>query len=387
MLDPSPEVLAEAAMKKLHEGDPREARVMLLRAVEAAPERPDLLNALGVVHLQLGEPALAIKLIEEAISRVAMQRAARPGEAVQLGAMHADFQLGLAAAHEDMDEPKLAEAVYRGVLADVPEHPRARQGLGHLLLAMGRIDEGLEELARYQSEGHDDPEYLAGVKAYAEDVARFVRVNVQPREFLVGHRESYVEMFDHYAGEQAKSGWIAEAARMKRAPDGRVVPLIPEGARPYAAVRVDLVNPATSEVGQVGDQPMVVALAEYPTLAQGPTLFPVGGLPFALSISSQCPWDQLPISVLFHEPAGVAAVDGLFGDWYHAGFEGEFGTRDAQRFHYISDPEPKRQGRGVTYTVDLGRARVEALDDLLRRLVAFHSAHPVERLLVGRGYL
>ena len=113
----------------------------------------------------------------------------------------------------------------------------------------------------------------------------------------------------------------------------------------------------------------------------------MGGLPFPLQISSQCPWDQLPISLLFVDAAGVDAVDGLFGDWYHAGFEGEFGTRDAQRFHYISDPEVKRGGRGVTYTVDLGRARVEALDDLLRRLVALHGSHPIAQLLVGRGYL
>jgi len=196
-----------------------------------------------------------------------------------------------------------------------------------------------------------------------------------------------VEMFDHYAEEQGKDGWIAEAAKMKRAPDGRVVPMIPEGARPYASVRVDLVNPQTSEVGQVGEQPMVAALAEFQALARAPALFPMGGLPFTLHISTQCPWDQLPISLRFEHRAGVTALDGLIGDWYHAGFEGAFGTRDAQRFHYVSDPDVKRDGYGVTYTFDLGRSRVEAIDDLLRRLVGFHAGHPIRALIIGRGYL
>ncbi|MBK9370442.1 MAG: hypothetical protein IPN01_29815 [Deltaproteobacteria bacterium] len=48
---------------------------------------------------------------------------------------------------------------------------------------------------------------------------------------------------------------------MRRAPDGRLVPSILDGARPYAGVRVDLVDPSTGRAGQVGDQPMVVAVA------------------------------------------------------------------------------------------------------------------------------
>lgn len=388
MTDVNPEALAEQALKQLDQGDPRAAREMLLRAVEAAPDRVDLLHALGVVHLQLGEPELAVRLIEEAVSRVdALVLSRLPAERPHFTAMRDGFRLGLAAAHEDLDAPSAAESLYRRILSDSPGHPRARQALAHLLLALGRTPEGLAELEAYLAEGTDSPDFLAGARAYAEDVARFVRHNIQPREFLVAHRESYVEMFNHYAEEQERLGWVAEAARMTRNADGRVVPNIPEGARPYAAVRVDLVNPNTSQVGQVGDQPMVVALAEYQPLSQAPTTFGVGGVPFALLISSQCPWDQLPISILFAAGGGVEALDPLIGDWYHAGFEGAFGTREAQRFHYISDPDVKRGGRGVTYTVDLGRSRVEALDDLLRRLVGFHAEHPIRTVLVGRGYL
>jgi hypothetical protein len=89
----------------------------------------------------------------------------------------------------------------------------------------------------------------------------------------------------------------------------------------------------------------------------------------------------------FERRDSVEAVDGLIGDWYRAGFDGAFGTRDAQRFHYVSDPDVKRDGFGVTYNVDLGRARIDGLDDLLRRLVGFHASHPLRTLIVGRGYL
>ncbi len=387
MPDLSPEELADAALAKLRDEDPRGARELLLRAVEAAPDRVDLLNALGVVHLQLGEPELAIRLIEEAVSRVDALVVQRPAERDHFTTMRDGFRLSLAAAHEDLDQPDSAAREYRRILADSPGQPRARQGLAHLLLARGELAAGLEELRTYVRENLDEDNFIEGAGAYADEVDGFVKRNIQPREFLVAHRESYVEMFDHYEAEQGAEGWVAEAARMVRAPDGRVVPMIPEGARPYAAVRVDLVNPQTSQVGQVGDQPMVVALAEFQALARAPALFPVGGLPFLLHISSQTPWDQLPLSLRFERLDSVEAVDGLIGDWYHAGFEGAFGTRDAQRFHYVSDPEVKREGYGVTYTVDLGRSRVDGLDDLLRRLVGFHASHPLRALIVGRGYL
>ncbi len=387
MSEPTPEALADEALAKLRSDDPRAARELLLRAVEAAPDRVDLLQALGVVHLQLGEPELACRLLEEAVSRVDALVLQRPADRDQLTTMRDGFRLSLAAAYEDLDSPDQAEAQYRRVMADSAGQPRARQGLGHLLLASGRLSDGLHELRAYVNENLDEDAFIEGAAAYIEAVDRFTTKNIMPREFLVAHRESYVEMFDHYAAEQEAAGWVAEAARMKRAPDGRVVPIIPDGARPYAAVRVDLVNPATSEVGQVGDQPMVVAVADYEALARAPVCFAVGGLPFELRISSQCPWDQLPISMLFERPESAQEVDGLIGDWYRAGYDGSFGTLDAQRFHYVSDPDPKRGGKGVTYNVDLGRARVEALDDLLRRLVGFHSVHPLKMLLVGRGYL
>ncbi|MFZ5476440.1 MAG: tetratricopeptide repeat protein [Myxococcota bacterium] len=382
----TPEQLAERALKALQNDDPREARKLLMEAVHAAPDRPDLLNALGVVQLQLGEPELGKPLIEQAVA-MATELRANPERREQADQMVEGFLLGLAAACEDLDLPDEAEAAYRRVLAENPGQPRARQGHAHLLLAWGRLDEGRAELARYIDEDRDEDPFVDSAEAFLGQLERFVKEDVHPREFLVAHRGSYCEMFDHYAEEQAKLGWIAEAARMKRAPDGRVVPMIPEGARPYAAVRVDLVNPQTSEIGQVGDQPMVVALAEYQALARAPVLVAWRNHPFDLRVSSQAPWDQLPIHVLFEKPGALDDLDAVVGDWYAAGWNGAFGSRDAGRFHYVSDPEPRRGGRGVVYHLDLGRASIDAIDDLLRRLTVLHERKKIARVVIGRGFL
>lgn len=382
----SPEILAERALQALQGDDPRAARLLLMQAIEQAPNRPDLINALGVVQLQLGEPEIGRQLITQAIG-MAREELLLPGRQEQAAMMLEGFRLGLAAACEDLDEPEDARALYLEILAENPGHPRARQSHAHLMLALGELDAGRAELATYAGEDRDEDAFLEGATALIGEISAFLTDDIHPREFLAAHRGAYVEFFDEHAEEQAKLGWIAEAAKMKRAPDGRVVPAVPEGARPYAGVRVDLVNPNTSEVGQIGDQPMVVALQRYPTLARAPILFVWRDLPFDLRVSSQCPWDQLPLQVMFRSASGVEALDGVVGDWYTAGFNGRWGSRESGRFHYVSDPELRRGGRGVVYHLDLGRAEIACIDDLLRRLLVLHNEHPIERVVLGRGYL
>jgi Flp pilus assembly protein TadD len=381
-----PEALAQRALDALAKEDPREARKLLMEAIDAAPNRPDLLNALGVVQLQLGEPEIGKELIEQAIAVAQADAAANPGRAEQNATMIEGFLLALAAACEDLDEPGQAEAAYQRVLASNPGQPRARQGYAHLLFASGRLDEGRKQLELYVEEDRDEDPFIEGAAAFLDDLRRFQREDIHPRELLNAHRGSYVEMFDHYAREQEKLGWIAEAARMKRDEEGRIVPNIPEGARPYAAVRVDLVDPRTSQVGQIGDQPMVVALADYQALARAPVSFAWRERAFDLRISSQAPWDQLPIQILFRGRADEE-LDLLIGDWYIAGWDGAWGSRDGGRFHYISDPELRRDNRAVVYHVDMGRASVAAIEDLLRRLEGFHADHPLQTVLIGRGHL
>ncbi len=382
----TPEALAERALKALQNDDPRAARTLLMQALEAGPNRPDLIHALGVVQLQLGEPEMGKALITQAIAIVQEERIL-PARREQAEMMLEGFRLGLAAACEDLDEPEEARRLYIEVLEDNPGQPRARQGHAHLLLAVGELDAGRAELATYAGEDRDDDNFIEGATALSGEIAAFLKDDVHPREFLNAHRGAYVEFFDEHAEEQGRLGWIAEAAKMKRNPDGTIVPAVPEGAQPYAGVRVDLVNPRTSEVGQIGDQPMVVALERFPTLARAPILFAWRDLPFDLRVSSQCPWDQLPIQVLLAHANGALALDGVVGDWYTAGFDGRWGSREGGRFHYVSDPEPRRGGRGVVYHVDLGRAGVECIDDLIRRLIVLHASAPIQRVVLGRGFL
>ena len=384
----TPDVLAERALKILNEGDPRDARKLLLEAVEAAPDRADLLHALAVVQLQLGESEQGFRLVQEAIAR-AEEQLADPARRDQAATMLEGFLLTAAAACEDLGDAANAVGAYQRVLQLNPGQPRARGGMAYALLAWGLLDEGCKELATYIEEDRDEDPFIEGAKSLLENIQKFRREDNHPREFLAAHQGSYKSMFDHYAAEQEKLGWIAEAARMKRAPDGRVVPSIPEGARPYAGVRVDLVDPQTGQVGQVGDQPMVVALADYQPLARTNILFAWRDLPFDLRVSSQAPWDQLPILFALKSPgkAAINAMDQLVGDWYSAGFEGAFGHSDSGRFHYVSDPEVQPDYRVVVYHFDLGRADLRAIDDLIRRLTVFHDRYALEKVIIGRGYL
>ena len=248
----------------------------------------------------------------------------------------------------------------------------------------------MAELDRYLDDGTDEPTFLKGTGDFVASLRALIRNDVHPREFLVGHRGSYLEFFNHHAQQMEAKGWISEAARMMRDESGNVVPLIPEGARPYAAIRVDLVNPETGQPGQIGDQPMVVALAGYEPLAQGPVLirWPERDHPFALYGCTQCPWDQLPIQVRFANPDidAIGVLDPIIGDWYTAGYDGAFGSQLEGRLHTISDPE--ELGPGILiYHVDLGRAEMSAIQDILRRFMVLHEQHPIQSVVLGRGYI
>jgi tetratricopeptide (TPR) repeat protein len=385
------EAIVTQAMAALREGETERARELVSGALDLAPDRPDIMHALAVLQLQLGEPQIALQLLDQA-EEVALAKASASDEALM-----AQLYLTRAAACEDNFDPGGAEDSFREVLANEPGHPRAMHGLGYLLIAWGRAAEGIKVLTEYVERGDEGEEYAQANGEFLSCVSRFAAADVHPREFLVAHRGAYVEFFDHHARAMEKQGWLAEAARMRRNANGDVVPLVPDGARPYAAVRVDLVDPATGQPGLVGDQPMVVALAGYEALSQAPALFDWPGHPFPLWVASQAPWNQLPIQLRFIDPVPAAmgaalatafeAADKVIGDWYQAGFHGAFGTAERGRFHDISDPEtPNPADGGLNYTVDCGRAELTAIDDLLRRLAVLHDRHPIGQVLIGRGF-
>ncbi len=372
--------LAQKAMQALNQGNPQEAISALQAALTANPERLDLRHALSVTHLQLGEPLLALQVNEELFDLASEEQ----GEAAMT--MMIQIVLTRAAIFEDLAQAAEAEASYREVLRHAPEHSQAQQGLGFLLLACGRLEEGIAQLEKHAENPSEAPEPREATAAFLKALASFRREDYHPGAFVQAHRESYVDFFDHHAKRMAEQGWIAEAARMKREGD-RVVPIIADGARPYAAIRVDLVNPQTGQPGLIGEEPMIVAIEGFEPLAHAPVLFRTpSDNAFQVWTSSQCPWDQLTIQIRFANPGAVEHADPIIGDWYSAGFEGAFGSQDRGRLHYISDPESPAPDC-VIYQVDCGRAEQRAVDNLLQRLLVLHGQHPIRHVVIGRGYL
>ena len=374
------DALIEKAFTAVREGEPEEAKLALVEALREHPGRIDLVHALAVVQLQLGLPDQAVALMREA-EKLARAR----GEANDLVILP-QLLLVRGAAHEELYDAAGAQTAYQEILAETPDHPLATQGLGHLLLGWGRVEDGLSLLQSAVDSGADDPQFLEASTTLISAVQAFISADIHPKNFIEAHRGSYVEFFDHHANEMAQKGWIAEAARMRRDESGELVNMIPDGARPYAAMRVDLVDPSTGQAGLVGDQPMIVALAGHEALAHAPIVTDWPGQDFPVWVSSQCPWDQLPITIRFDSGDAVAQADPTMGDWYTAGFDGAFGSTDRGRFHYISDPTPIDE-HTVLYHLDCGRAEHQAIEDLLKRLSVLHSQHPIASMLIGRGFV
>lgn len=377
--------VAERAMAALRKNEPEEALGTLQRALERQPDRMDLLNALAVTQVQLGQSPEALQTIARA-EAVAYEK--RDETAAML---MPQITLTKAAAAEDALRPAVAEAAYRELLTHEEYNPRARSGLGYLLLSWGRTAEGLAELETYLEHAADEPQYLEVTAELVAAVRKVRDDDVHPKEFIAAHQGMYVSEFDEVANKlTADGGWIAEAARMHRDDDGDVVNTIPEGARPYAAVRVDLVNMATYQPGMVGDQPLVVALAGHEVLARTPVLlsWPARDLDYPAWISTQCPWNHLPLAIRFEETDidAVAVFDEPVGAWYTAGFDGAFGDSERGRLHEITDIQSPEPGVALVQ-VDCGRASTEAIPDLLRRLDKLHDRHRIQSVLIGRGFV
>jgi len=376
--------VAEHAMAALRQDDPDKALTALTEALDKSPDRVDLLNALAVTHLRMGESIKALEVLERA-EAIAYDR--RDETAAM---MMPQITLTKAAAAEDAQRPAVAEAAYRELLAHEEGNPRARSGLAYLLLAWGRTQDGIDELRTYLEHEADEPQFLGATKDFLAAVRSVLDDDVHPKEFVAAHRGSYVQFFDEHAEKLVAEGWIAEAARMHRTPNGDVVHSVPEGARPYAAIRVDLVNPETHQPGLVGDRPVVVALANYEPLARGTMLlsWPARDFDYPAWISTQAPWNHLPITIRFEDPEAdaVSLLDGVIETWYTAGFNGDFGSADRGRFHEVTDIAEVEPGVAQVH-VDCGRAEAEAVVDLLRRFDRLHDEERIASVLIGRGYV
>jgi len=355
-------------------------------ALELEPDRPDMNNALGMAFLHKGAPGEAVPYLERAVELAESY----PDD--EHADMKVHFLTALATAYQLFDQVPEATALLERTVERFPDPVDARLQLGQLLLTSCQLADGLavyEALATHP--GLDEHGHEAAQTVH--DAARaFLESTDEPDIFLRAHRDSYTSYFDDIAASQET--WYAEAARM--APpvedDGEPRPYIPEGARPYAMIRVDLVNPENGEVAGVysDTEPMIVAVEGLEPLAQIPIMFPWKSNELDVWVCSQVPWHWLTITVQFEEAmspeARIDAIDPIIGEWYLAGYNGDFGEREEGRFHYVTDPEMVGD-RAITYTVDLGRTRYEAIESLLDRLARLGEQKPIRRILLGNGYL
>ena len=376
----STDPIAQRAMQAFQAEDPNETRKQLQELIEEAPDRIDLRQSLSVVLLQMGEAQAAAAVLDDALEQTA--HSSDPEVLPLVSQLH----LTRGAAYEELYQPRQAELAYQNVLNKEPENPYALQRLAFLYLSWGRLSEGTSALEAYLDAGSDQPEALEANQQVLSALSEFENSDLHPKNFLEAHHGSYVEFFDHHAERMEAQGWFAEAAHKKIDPDtGAQTSIIPEGARSYAAVRVDLVDPASNQVGRVGDQPMIVALANYEALAQTPVLMSWPGQPFAVYVSSRCPWNNLAVHIRTLD-GSWEDLDATIGDWYEAGFNGSFGTLQGQRFHEISVPQVIDE-RSVVYYVDCGRAGNQCIDDLLQRLEILHSGIGIDSVVFGQGFL
>ncbi len=357
--------LLSSARLALAEGKFAEAADVARRVLDGAPDELSAWHLLGSALLAGGRAAEAVGAFERAGD------AARPERAAAL--VRAD---------------RVAEArvAYEELLRDEPRNAAVRLPLARLCLGTGRLSEGVKHLERCAGELTGDDR--VGLLDLAAAVRRATESDIDAAVFLEAHQQGYRDLFDEVAGPRRSEGWYAEAARMAVGPDGVPRPVRPEGARPYALERVDLVFPATGEMAVVAteSEPCIVAVEALEPLASLPVLFEWRGQSLPVWVSSRCPWHWFQVAVLFRETLPfeqrLAAVEPVWAEWYLAGFNGSFGTRDEGRFHYTGDPEPLGT-RGIEFVVDMGRARTDAVAALLGRLAAVRDRTGIVCVVLG----
>jgi len=373
--------IAQKALDALRSENPNEARIALEELIESAPERLDLRHSLAIVLLKMGESKAAKIVVDDAIALM------DDGQGDTLDdSLSAQLYMARAEACLDLYLPRQAEQSYQMILQKDPQNPYALQALAYLLLRWGRTKQGVSTLKDYVKAGTDEAQILEGNKAFMEAVQRFISNDIHPKEFLVAHHGAYQEFFAHHEEQMKSKGWLSEQAYILPADEeGKYVYAIRDGDRPYATTRVDLYDPQSHQVGRVGDQPMIVALADYEALAHAPALFTWPGHSFLVLVSSNCAWNNLSIQIRTMD-GSWENIDPYIGDWYQDGFFGKFGSETEGFFHEIGYPQ-EIDGNSVQYYVDCGKAGVEAIENLLRRLEIAHSHFGIDTIIIGEGFL
>lgn len=377
---------ARAGMAAINDKRFDDAITSFQAAIALDGERPDINSALGMAYMHRGEVISALPYLVKAHELAKVYNEPEHLE------MRKHFATSLASAHAVLDAPMSAVDVLDEIIEALPSDVELRMQRASLLINSLKPAEGGHA---YQAIAEDES-VEEGIREAAEALAGAIDAfldddDVQGEVFLRAHAESYDNFFAQHANKMVEEGWFAEAARMVRGADGEPKPMIAEGARPWALERVDIVNPQDGNVAKVGDEkePLIVAVNGLEPLAQVPVTLPWTGWDFEVWVCSRVPWHWLPILIEFADPideARTTALDELVGGWYLAGYNGDFGTAEKGRFHYVTDLEPVGE-RAVAATFDLGRASFEAVPDLLRRLTVLHDRLPIQRVVFGPGRL
>ncbi len=376
---------ARAGMAAISEQRLDDAIAAFTAALAIDSERPDLNNALGMAFMHRGDVGNAVPYLERAVAL------SEPYDEPQHQEMKRHFYSGLGSAYQLLDRVSDARRVLEDTIAKWPEEVMARLQLGQLLLSSCQVHDGVsvykDALCLLDGEGREASEALIGALELLLE-----HEEEDGQIFLKAHQAEYVRYFDEVTSGQEAEGWYTEAARMGRGPDGEMTPIVADGARKYALTRVDLVNPADNTVASVysEQEPMIVHIEGLEPLAQVPILVPWSGWAFEVWVCTQAPWHWLSLTVQFDDAGDseslVDRVDEVIGSWYLDGWNGEYGSKDKGRFHYVTDPEVVGD-RAVSYVFDLGRASYDAIGALMRRLTVLHDTHAIRRVVFGQGRL
>ena len=373
------DTITTEAMEAVRLDDPNETRIRLQELIERDPSRLDLRHSLAVTLVRMGEASAARQVTQDAIEMAfEMQDQAAATLLGQLYMVDAEAAM-------DLYLPHAAEQAYQKILQDDPLNPYALQAYAYLLFRWGRLKNGMDMLQRYLDAQTDEAESIEGNQAFLYTVRKFIAEDIHPKELLAAHHGSYQEFFNYHAKNMAEKGWQAEQPYIRGVEDNQLIYYVREGDQPYATARVDLIDPQTQQGGRVGDQPMIVALADYEALAHAPTLFSYPGHSFIVLISSNAPWNNLAIHIRSLE-GDWEEIDQIVGEWYQAGFHGQFGSQTSGFFHEIGRPMVIDEN-SVTYYMDCGRADVSAIDNLLSRLEVAHDRFGIDTVIIGEGFL
>ncbi|MGB0683111.1 MAG: tetratricopeptide repeat protein [Magnetovibrionaceae bacterium] len=159
-----------AKAQMLHQAGEWDSAEMFYRQVlEELPENSDALHMLGVLHLQRGDPAGAIELIEKAIAA---------------GPVAASFYTNLANAQKAAGLPEAALESYRTLLAQEPDHLKARLAEALTLVEVGRAGEAVPLLEALCEERAEDAALRDRLGNILVDIGRPAAAERRYREAL-----------------------------------------------------------------------------------------------------------------------------------------------------------------------------------------------------------